>query len=152
MRKLLGGLRPVDAFNILFFSGGGLVYSPESVSATRDNVSRAMAAVDGMQGGGGPRSSGRSGPRSRSRRRATYARSFVVVTDGYVSVEPQVFEEIKQNLGKANVFSFGSVRVSTASSSKAWHASARASPSSCSTAKRRRPSPRSSGATSPPRR
>jgi Ca-activated chloride channel family protein len=35
------------------------------------------------------------------------ARTFVIVTDGYISVEPDVFEYIRANLGKANLFSFG---------------------------------------------
>jgi Ca-activated chloride channel family protein len=38
---------------------------------------------------------------------AEYARTFVAVTDGYVSVEPQVFRTIRENLDKANFFAFG---------------------------------------------
>jgi Ca-activated chloride channel family protein len=35
------------------------------------------------------------------------SRSFVVVTDGYISAEREIFEHIRATLGKANVFSFG---------------------------------------------
>ncbi len=35
------------------------------------------------------------------------SRSFVVVTDGYIAEEPAVFEQIRNHLGEANVFSFG---------------------------------------------
>jgi Ca-activated chloride channel family protein len=35
------------------------------------------------------------------------SRSFVVVTDGYVSIETEAFQYVKDNLNKANFFSFG---------------------------------------------
>lgn len=35
------------------------------------------------------------------------ARSFVVVTDGFVSVEREAFEPVRNNLDKANMFAFG---------------------------------------------
>jgi Ca-activated chloride channel family protein len=35
------------------------------------------------------------------------SRSFVVVTDGYIAEEPAVFDQIRDHLGEANVFSFG---------------------------------------------
>jgi hypothetical protein len=35
------------------------------------------------------------------------ARTVVVATDGYVSVEPEAFDLIRSNLGQANVFAFG---------------------------------------------
>ena len=31
----------------------------------------------------------------------------MVVTDGYVNVEPEVFDLIRRNLGQANLFTFG---------------------------------------------
>ena len=37
----------------------------------------------------------------------TSARSMVVITDGYVSIEREAFEMIENNLGQANVFTFG---------------------------------------------
>jgi Ca-activated chloride channel family protein len=37
----------------------------------------------------------------------TRSRSFVVVTDGYVTVEKEAFDLVRNNLNKANVFSFG---------------------------------------------
>jgi Ca-activated chloride channel family protein len=35
------------------------------------------------------------------------ARSFVVVTDGYVTIEKEAFELVRASLGKANLFAFG---------------------------------------------
>ncbi len=36
-----------------------------------------------------------------------YSRSVIIVTDGYVTVEPEVFDLIRKNLGEANMFTFG---------------------------------------------
>ncbi len=35
------------------------------------------------------------------------SRSFIIVTDGYISIEKQVFDLIRNNCDNANVFSFG---------------------------------------------
>ena len=36
-----------------------------------------------------------------------YSRTIVIATDGYVTVEEEVFDLIRKNLGETNVFSFG---------------------------------------------
>ena len=38
---------------------------------------------------------------------ADVSRSVIVVTDGYVSVESEVFQLVRRNLGNSNVFAFG---------------------------------------------
>ena len=43
----------------------------------------------------------------RAARRADVARSVIVVTDGYVTVENEVFALVRRNLGNSNVFAFG---------------------------------------------
>ena len=54
MRDLLPRLRPVDRFNVVFFSGGSFVLSPEvSLSASPENVKKALDTFDHLQGGGG---------------------------------------------------------------------------------------------------
>jgi Ca-activated chloride channel family protein len=107
LRRLAGGLRPVDSFNVILFSGRHELLAPRSVPASRENIDRALAIIDARQVGGGtellpalreamllPSEPGRS-------------RSFVVVTDGYIAQEKEAFHFIRKNLGKANVFSFG---------------------------------------------
>jgi len=108
MKQLLDGMRAQDRFNILFFSGSSYLLSQESLRATPANMKRAFDAIDGHRGGGGTRL-------LQALQRAfalptdgeTTARTFVVVTDGYISVETDCFELIKQSLGEANFFSFG---------------------------------------------
>jgi Ca-activated chloride channel family protein len=107
MRNLLGNLRPTDTFNLLLFAGDSAVLSPKPLPATPENLTRAIALLNNQQGGGGTellpalkRALALPGAEDR-------ARSIVVVTDGYVSVETQAFDLIRNNLGNANVFAFG---------------------------------------------
>jgi Ca-activated chloride channel family protein len=98
---------PDDRFNILCFSGGNLVLAPESLAVTPDNVATAKAFMAQMQGGGGTEILGALRQALAMKTAGEYARTFVAVTDGYVSVEPQVFRTIRENLGTASFFAFG---------------------------------------------
>ena len=107
LRDLVGGLRPQDRFNLEFFAGGNYVLSPVSLPATRENIDMALLAIDEKQGGGGTEllsalTTALSLPETED-----YSRTFVIATDGYVSVERQAFDLILNNLGTANFFAFG---------------------------------------------
>jgi Ca-activated chloride channel family protein len=109
MRSLLPRLRPVDRFNVVFFSGGSFVLSPgESLAATPANVKRALATFDAQGGGGGTEllqalETAYRLPRADRR----ISRSVVVVTDGYVAVEAAAFRLVRERLGEASCFAFG---------------------------------------------
>ncbi len=107
LRDLVGGLRPTDTFNVILFSGGHQLMAPQSLPAIPENVARAITVIDGQTAGGGTELL----PAMREAMALPHAegtsRSFVVVTDGYISTEREIFEHIRANLGKANVFSFG---------------------------------------------
>ncbi|GAB4479268.1 MAG: VIT domain-containing protein [Burkholderiaceae bacterium] len=107
LRNLIGGLRGSDTFNVIPFAGGHSLLAPASLPATAENIRRAIRFIDGQTGAGGtelvpalrralalPADAGR-------------ARIFVVVTDGYVTVEKETFELVHGNLGRANLFAFG---------------------------------------------
>jgi Ca-activated chloride channel family protein len=107
LRNLITALRPTDYFNVLLFAGGSSVLAERSLGASEKNVARAMEFIDAQGGGGGtellpalrralalPRAEGTS-------------RTVVIATDGYVSVETEAFDVIRENLGKANMFTFG---------------------------------------------
>ena len=107
MKNLAAGLRPQDRFNLLLFSGATRLFSESSVPATAENVTRALDFLQRERGGGGtelrpailqalglPHAEGVS-------------RTFIVVTDGYISTEKELFQAVRQNLGNANVFCFG---------------------------------------------
>ena len=107
LRDLIGHLRPTDWFNLLLFAGQSAVFAERSLPATRNNLQRALDLLDHHQGGGGtellpalrralqlPRPDGTS-------------RTVIVATDGYVSVEKDTFQVIRDHLGEANLFAFG---------------------------------------------
>lgn len=104
---LIGHLQPTDSFNVMLFSGGNRVLAERSVPANRENVGRALRIIGEQRGGGAtellpamrralalPRDEGK-------------ARSIVVITDGYVTVEKEAFDLIRENLDGANLFAFG---------------------------------------------
>ena len=66
-----------------------------------DNVARAIRVIDGQRGGGGTElhAALRPGP-ARPAQRDGFARSVVLVTDGYISAEADVFALIAANLGR----------------------------------------------------
>jgi Ca-activated chloride channel family protein len=109
LRALFAGLRPVDAFNVVMFAGGSRVLAPEgSVGATAENLTTALSIVDGENGGGGTELMGGlqasyAIPHPRDGR----SRTVVVITDGFVGVEPQSFRFVREHLDEANLFAFG---------------------------------------------
>jgi Ca-activated chloride channel family protein len=107
LSELLGNLGPRDSFNLLLFSGGNAVLAERSLPATPANIQQALTVINAQRGGGGTEllpalRRALALPRERDR-----ARTIVIVTDGYVTVEREAFELIRSNLGTASVFAFG---------------------------------------------
>jgi len=108
LRDLIGHLRPTDRFNVLTFSGASSLWSPRSLPATKQNIEAAIAALNDQGAGGGTELlaavrramalPSEDGPVSRS---------ILVVTDGYIDAEREVFSYIREHLDRANVFAFG---------------------------------------------
>src|SRR5262245_10002454 len=108
LRDLVGGLRPSDSFNVLTFSGASELWSPFSRPANPANVEAAIRFLDDVRAGGGTELLAavtramelpREGPRG--------SRSLVLVTDGYIAAEREVFDYVRGHLDQANVFVFG---------------------------------------------
>jgi len=107
MKRLFSNLRPTDKFNIMFFAGSAFALSPQSLDATKENVSNALSTVNGRNGGGGTNMLGAIKTAMASPKEDGFSRSFVIITDGYVSVEEKAFDYVHQHLDKANFFAFG---------------------------------------------
>ncbi len=107
MRNLLSNLRPTDRFNILFFAGGSELYADQSQAATRDNISHAIQFIDNQRGGGGTELLPALKRALSLKGTENFSRSFIIATDGYVSVEKEAFDLIRENLGRANFYTFG---------------------------------------------
>lgn len=107
LEELVRGMRAVDKFNVLLFSGTSYLWSPRSLPATPDNVTAAVGAIAHERGGGGTellpalqRALGLPADRGLSR-------TFVVVTDGYIEADKGAIDLVREHLGEANVFAFG---------------------------------------------
>ncbi len=107
LRDLIGRLRPADSFNVLLFAGCSSLLSEKSLAANPANVPLATAFIDKQQGGGGTELLPALQRALRLPRSEGTARSVIVVTDGYVDVEAEAFQLIRENLGKASLFAFG---------------------------------------------
>ena len=107
LKDLISGLKPTDRFNVLLFSGGSAVLAEESLSATPEHISQAIGFIDHQQGGGGTELLPAMQRALALKQAAGCSRTLVIATDGYVSVEEETFDLIRQNLGQANLFAFG---------------------------------------------
>lgn len=107
LRNLIGNLRPTDTFNVLLFSGGSRLMSGRSVAATKENVDNAINIIDRQRGGGGTELLPALDRVLKLPKLEDYSRSVIVVTDGYVRVEEEVFDLIRTHLNDANMFAFG---------------------------------------------
>jgi len=107
LRELIGNLRPSDTFNVLLFSGSNRFLNEHSVPATKANIEQAVRTIDQMGGGGGTELIPALKRVYAEPKAADVSRTVVVVTDGYVTVEREAFDLVRNNLSKANVFSFG---------------------------------------------
>ncbi len=108
LKDLIQHLGANDRFNLMQFSFGAKVLSKSgSVAVTETHVNEALKLLNTAHGSGGteilpalkealalPRTEGMSC-------------SIVVITDGFVTVEPEVFDLIRHHLGEANLFAFG---------------------------------------------
>ncbi|MES2583136.1 MAG: VIT and VWA domain-containing protein [Pseudomonadota bacterium] len=107
LRELIGNLRPSDTFNVLLFSGSNRFLNDHSVPATKANIDQAVRTIDQMGGGGSTELIPALKRVYAEPKAADVSRTVVVVTDGYVTVEREAFDLVRNNLSKANVFSFG---------------------------------------------
>jgi Ca-activated chloride channel family protein len=110
-KKLLGDLvnvlRPTDTFNIVVFESGFEVFSPASVPATTPNLRRALQFIGSKQGGGGTRLLNGLQRAVQLPREPGLSRSVVLLTDGYIDAEADVFDYIREHLDEVNFFAFG---------------------------------------------
>ena len=107
MKKLFNKLRPGDKFNILLFSGSASFLSEESVEATQSNIDKAMDLITKQSGYGGTELLPALKSVFKLPKKEGYSRTIAILTDGYVAVEEEAIDLIKNNLNQANVFAFG---------------------------------------------
>jgi len=107
LKNLVGNLREEDRFNILLFASSSQVFAEESKAATQDNLDDAIAFITSQRGGGGTNMLEAIKRGMGLKQNPNYSTSFIMVTDGYVTVESEAFDYVKGHLGEANFFPFG---------------------------------------------
>jgi len=107
LKNLISGLKPTDKFNIVLFAGGSSIMSPTSVPATTANIFNAIRHIENQRGGGGTELRAALEKSFRIPKDEAFSRSVIIVTDGYISAERDVFALIENNLNHTNLFSFG---------------------------------------------
>jgi len=108
MKNLVCNMRPEDRFNVLVFAGASGWLADKSLEVSDANIEQAKNFIDNQRGGGGTNilpalKKALTFPRQYEE----LSRIFVIVTDGYVTVESEVFDLIRENNNKANTFVFG---------------------------------------------
>ena len=108
MQNVISNLKPQDYLNVLLFASGSATLSPSgSLPANEANQAKALAFIQAQPGGGGTNIVPALAEALALPRTPGVSRIVTVVTDGYVDVEPRVFQLIRDNLGAANLFAFG---------------------------------------------
>ena len=107
LRDLIGQLRPTDLFNVVLFAGDSTVLSPQSLQANDENIAKAIQLLEQQRGAGGTELLPAIKEAMSLPRQEGISRSVLLVTDGYISGEQGVFDHIRANLNRSNVFAFG---------------------------------------------
>ena len=108
MRNLIVNLRPTDKFNVVLFSGAAKVFSPQSVDATKENIALADDFIQGGNAYGGTEVlNALRMADAIPRPDEDIARTFVMSTDGYVDVDKESIEFVREHSDNTNFFIFG---------------------------------------------
>ncbi len=107
MDRLISGMRPTDRFNIVRFAGDSATLWSEPKPATQANISQARAFVEAMRGAGGTEI--RKGVNQALAMPAEPGRLRIamLLTDGYVSNEAAILDDIERERRGARVFALG---------------------------------------------
>lgn len=107
IRNLTSSLRPIDRFNVMLFESSNQMLYEKSVPATESNIKKAMEVIDKQKGSGSTQLYSAVQNAMSFKETEGFSRTFIIVTDGFVTVEKEAFNYIRSNLNKANLFPFG---------------------------------------------
>jgi Ca-activated chloride channel family protein len=102
--QALDRLRPEDRFGILEFSSGFGEFSPEPLPATSENLAAARDYVDHLEAGGGTEMLPALLHLMRKPEAPGYLRHIVLLTDGDLGNEEEIFAALHSDLGNARLY------------------------------------------------
>jgi len=100
----LDRLNPDDRFGILAFSSGYQEFSPEPLPATSQNLERARQYVKNLEAGGGTEMLPALQHLMQKPETPGYLRHIVLLTDGDLGNEEEIFTAMRQHLGNARLY------------------------------------------------
>ena len=107
MRDLVNVLRPTDTFNVVVFASGSETFSRTSIPATVANLGTALQFIGPKPGSGGTELLAAVRSALAIPRQPGVARTMVLLTDGYIEAERNVFDYVRDHLDETNIFAFG---------------------------------------------
>ena len=107
LEELLSSLRPADVFNIMLFEFSQTMLSDKSLPATKENIKKALDLIHEQTGSGGTELYSALQTAFRFNTASSFSRTFLVITDGYVTVESRAFRLVAEQRNKANMFALG---------------------------------------------
>lgn len=107
IQDLVSNLNETDKFNLILFSGSSEQLSTQSLPATAENIQMAIDLINEQEGFGGTSLSPALKNAINIPMDKDMARSIIVITDGYITGEQNIFDLISENLGTTSFFSFG---------------------------------------------
>lgn len=107
MSKAMAELQPNDTFMLIDFADQASAFSPTPIDGSRANVERATKYLQALPASGGTNQL--AGIRAALARpeEAGRLRLVLLMTDGFIGNEEEIFEETKRLRGDARVFGFG---------------------------------------------
>ncbi|GFI21877.1 hypothetical protein IMSAGC011_00650 [Lachnospiraceae bacterium] len=107
IKNLVSDLRETDTFNLVLFSSDAIQMADKSVSANEANIKRALQMIDDQEGGGGTELAPALRKALAMPSGDNVSRSIVVITDGYIYGEKEIFQIIHEHIGNTDFFPFG---------------------------------------------
>ena len=107
IRNLVANLKETDKFNLVLFEDDTYLMADKSLPANSKNAAIAMKLIDDQEGGGGTSLLPALKEAMSIPQDSDFARSVVIITDGYISNESEIYDLINENMGTASFFSFG---------------------------------------------
>jgi Ca-activated chloride channel family protein len=102
--QALDRLRSNDRFGILAFSSGYQEFSPETLTATSENLDAARRYVKHLEAGGGTEMLPALEHLMKKREISGYMRHIILLTDGDLGNEEQIFSAMRSDLGGARLY------------------------------------------------
>lgn len=107
MKNLVSDLRETDTFNLILFSGTSYQMAERSLPATKENIRKAVKLINEQSGAGGTELSSALEDALDIPTNADTSRNIVIITDGYIYGEDEIFQLINENISQADFFPFG---------------------------------------------